>query len=210
MRDRLDRDGLLRTSAGRGYRRSTSLSSAEADASLRSTRRFHDTSLSVPKNSLPKKTILRRVSTEEANSPGFSRRRQQPAMRRPHAAWKTQSRQGAVSAGPKPFGRVPFRTEVLPGGVFRSRSPFQRCPPSRSSLDGCPFEPKFFRAVSSEAEAPSDDVRRAEALWTVALLNRSSSGRCPPSRSSLDGCPFEPKFFRAVSSGAEAPSDGVR
>ena len=33
----------------------------------------------------------------------------------------------------------------------------------------CPSEPKLFQAVSSGTEVPSDGVRQAEALWTVAL-----------------------------------------
>ncbi len=83
-----------------------------------------------------------------------------PAMRRPHAAWKTQSRQRAVSA----------RTEVLLDDAFRDRSLFRRCP----------SEPKLFQAVSSRTEVPSDG----------ALPNRSSFRRCLPEPKFLPTVPF--------------------
>lgn len=74
MRDRLNQKWLASLRL-RGPRCSTSPTPAETDAVLRSTHNVHDTSLSVPKNFLPKKTILRRVSTEKTNRAGFSRGR---------------------------------------------------------------------------------------------------------------------------------------
>lgn len=124
---------------------------------------------------------------------------QHPAMRRPHAAWKTQSRQGAVSAKPKLFGR---------------------CLPSRSSSDGCPSKPKSLRALFSRTEVPlngclqsrsfSDGVFRAKTLPTVpfrtevlsgyVLQNRSSFERLSGEPKLLGRNPSEPKLFGAPSS----------